>query len=262
MLAAASGVPTIGYGDELMAAGEVRAMQEAGETRKVAILDRHNRVRVHELWRHNPRIATREEAAAGNVVRYRNCGGHRPYIERIEPHRFTWRPYRPKPGELYFDPSEEAFGQRHVGRVIVNPSFKQENKDWGFARWQRLVDMNPGVSFAQLVYADRPALRGVEAIPTPTFRHGAAVLAQSIGIVTTEGGMHHAAAAVNVPAVVIFGGFTAPWVTGYDAHVNLYAGGDPCGSRQPCAHCRDAMASIKVETVSDALRGILERKAA
>lgn len=237
-------------------------MHEAGETRKVAILDKWDRPRFHPMWRNNPRIATPDEARRGKVRRYKNCGGHRPYIERIERERFHWTPYRPKPGELYFDRTEQAFGARYPGRIIINPNFKASaNKDWGNARWQALIDANPDIRFTQFVYGGKPALRGVEAIQTGDFRLGAAVLGHARAIVTTEGGMHHAAAALGIPAVVIFGAYTAPWITGYDSQVNLYAGGEPCGNRMPCQHCRDAMASIRVETVSDALRGILERKA-
>ena len=36
-----------------------------------------------------------------------------------------------------------------------------------------------------------------------------------------EGGLHHAAAALGMPAVVLFGGMISPRNTGYDVHVNL-----------------------------------------
>ena len=68
----------------------------------------------------------------------------------------------------------------------------------------------------------------------------------------------HAAAALKVPAVVIYGGFISPKVTGYPLHRNLFTGGTPCGMRTNCKHCRDAMAAILPTTVYDELKEILE----
>jgi hypothetical protein len=79
-----------------------------------------------------------------------------------------------------------------------------------------------------------------------------------------EGGLHHAAAAVRLPAVVIFGGFITPAVTGYAEQVNLTAPGlgvaHPlgCGRRVDCPHCADAIAQITPELVAQEVRKVLE----
>lgn len=65
--------------------------------------------------------------------------------------------------------------------------------------------------------------------------------------------MHHAAAALGIPAVVIFGGYVSPAQTGYAAQMNLFTGGQPCGRRTECAHCADAMSDITPAMVADAL---------
>ena len=63
--------------------------------------------------------------------------------------------------------------------------------------------------------------------------------------------MHHAAAAFDIPGVVVMGGF--PWVeaVGYPTHINL--GGDGCGALVPCEHCRKAMEAIEIGDVVSAL---------
>jgi hypothetical protein len=66
--------------------------------------------------------------------------------------------------------------------------------------------------------------------------------------------MHHGAAAVGTPAVVIFGGFIPPAVVGYDMHVNLTGGAEACGSLNKCLHCRAAMEKISVEEVYQAVK--------
>lgn len=68
-------------------------------------------------------------------------------------------------------------------------------------------------------------------------------------LVTTEGGLHHAAAIFGIPAVVIYGGYISPRQTGYDGQVALFEGGEPCGWRKPCPHCAAAMGKIEPERV-------------
>jgi hypothetical protein len=61
--------------------------------------------------------------------------------------------------------------------------------------------------------------------------------------------MHHGAAAMGVPGVVLFGGFIPPQVTGYLMHANLTGGAEACGSLNPCPHCAAAMQAISVDEV-------------
>ena len=93
---------------------------------------------------------------------------------------------------------------------------------------------------------------------TPTFQDACTALSGAAAAVLPEGGLHHAAAALGVPAVVIFGGVCSPANTGYGPHVNLYEPhGSPCGQRVACAHCRRALAAIGPETVADHLDRML-----
>src|SRR5262249_52788187 len=96
-------------------------------------------------------------------------------------------------------------------------------------------------------------------VVTATFRDALCILSLARLYVGPEGGLHHAAAALGVPAVVIFGGFSSPRATGYPWHSNIAAPGKPCGSIAYCAHCREAMASITVERVLEAARAGTER---
>ena len=146
--------------------------------------------------------------------------------------------------------------------VIVEPNLKPTaslNKDWGFFRYQRLVAMRPDVPWLQLGRAGARRLAGTRRLTTPDFRRAAAVLARARAYVGPEGGLHHAAAALGVPAVVIFGAFTAPANTGYDGHLNLYRphGPGPCGGRRACDDCAASLAAITPEEVAAALDRLL-----
>jgi ADP-heptose:LPS heptosyltransferase len=101
----------------------------------------------------------------------------------------------------------------------------------------------------------RDKLNGVKLVTTPTFRDALAVMSLADVALVPEGGMHHGAAAVGIPAVVLFGGFIPPDVVGYDTHVNLTGGATGfCGSLDKCHHCRDALAAISVEEVYQAVK--------
>jgi ADP-heptose:LPS heptosyltransferase len=88
-----------------------------------------------------------------------------------------------------------------------------------------------------------------ECLP-PTFRLACAVLANCRAFVGTEGGLHHAAAALGIPSVVLFSEFIGPDITGYKTHRNLRHAGPACGSRLPCQGCVDSMNAISVDEVT------------
>jgi FkbM family methyltransferase len=248
----------MGIGDELMVAGEVKR-RAAGGPRRYAILNARGGQRFHEVWQGNPNIARVGERFDEAL---QICGGHRPYIARLEGSRFYWLPYEPAPADIFFSKREAEFSSIGRGCVAIEPSVRAKNgfnKQWGRERWQALVDACPDVKWLQIGDPGSKPLRGARLLPTPSFRTAAAVLAGCKAAVLPEGGLHHAAAAVGTPAVVIFGGFIAPNVTGYSAHRNIFTGeGLGCGSRAACPHCRRAMAAIAPELVAEQLRSVLQ----
>ena len=74
----------------------------------------------------------------------------------------------------------------------------------------------------------------------------------------------HAAAALNKKAVVYYGGWIHPRITGYNFHENLYFthSKSPCGARgYLCDHCEKARKSIKVDFFEDKIRtAVLKNK--
>jgi ADP-heptose:LPS heptosyltransferase len=166
-------------------------------------------------------------------------------------------------GEIVFTPGEEAYGQRYANRIILEPHIKGKaspNKQWSWIRWSKLAWMmqNKGLRVSQVGPGNTQTLERSELIVCPDFRHAAAVLKYARAAVLPEGGLHHAAAAVGLPAVVLFGGFTPLECTGYEGHINIGASGtDACGMRTLCEHCERWMAAIKPEMVFDHLQGIL-----
>jgi len=104
--------------------------------------------------------------------------------------------------------------------------------------------------------AKRP---GFEAIPEITDGDVPVELVRKISeykvVVCAEGGVSHIAAALNVPAVVVFGGFSDPAWTGYTGHKNIVSDTDyrHCYSNLPCQNdfkCWDAITLDRVEQIA------------
>ena len=249
----------MGWGDEIMATAEALTLPGP-----VAILDRHSKRRWHPAWENNPHIARPEEPAKSELVNGPNA---RPYIKKyIEPKK-RWEyipdiiPNLPKP-MLYLTDQEKALGRKVAqdGPFIaiepnVNP-LNSQNKDWGFDRYQAVVDALD-FRIVQMIYPGARVLDGVEVVTAKDMREACGVLESSVGYFGIEGGLHHSAAALDIPAVVLYTGMVHPRVTGYPWHRNI-SGDGWCGNMDHCEHCRAVAASITVEGVTTAVREMID----
>lgn len=184
--------------------------------------------------------------------RHVNSPGHRPYIRLKTAERWYWNKYRPEPADVVLTEAEYGGLRIDADTIIVEPNVKNighRNKDWGWKNWQALVDLLKGRPVLQMTRPGDSVLKGVDAIRVDSFRRALACMDGARLYVGPEGGLHHGAAAMRTPAVVIFGGFVSPETTGYDQHRNLFTGGEACGMRTDCAHCRKAMNAITPEMV-------------
>lgn len=248
----------MGIGDQLMAAGEARALHKKTK-RRVLIVDRYNRPQWCDLYQGLPYILNSHQQGD---IRMLNAGGSRPYIAAKGPDRWTWKPYKPKPADLVFTVNELALAERYRGCVMIEPNIKLQghaNKAWEWSRWVALVEAMPDVEFVQCI---PPGARTLDAVDhyaaTTTFRQALAVLSVCRAFVGTEGALHHGAAAVGTPAVVLFSEFITPDSTGYPDHRNLRHAGAACGSRKPCKGCAESMRAISVLEVVANLKELLQ----
>ncbi|TIV65185.1 MAG: glycosyltransferase family 9 protein [Mesorhizobium sp.] len=252
----------MGYGDQLMGSGLARGAAARGKRialgdgRRI-LWDEHS----EEIFRGNPNLAPPGSERDLDIEWLPFFKGHRQYNKRLGA-RWKWNlSFHAVPGELFFEPAELAAGRRYgTGFVVVEPQSAQwktvaANKDWGVRNFQAVADRLRAAGFRVVQFrGDRSpvALAGVEQLATRSFRDALAVLSHAALYIGGEGGLHHGAAAVHIPAVVIFGGFIPPSVTGYATHTNLTGGAAACGSLHPCPHCRRAMLSISVDHVFNA----------
>lgn len=253
----------MGIGDEIMVTGEVaRLVSQSRTIRRVAVLNpRRYGLRWHDIWDGNPRIAKPGESFQGTIF---NAPSERPYIAGKSDNKWTWKRYGPTKGEIYLREEDKAYGAGLSNAVIIQPVIKASaspNKNWLVRYWRQLVSEHRGVRWVQVGDDATQALPGAEFLHTPNFRAACGALAGARAAVLQEGGLHHAAAALGVRAVVIFGGFISPSVTGYNTHRNLFfsSGGHPlgCGMRGLCDHCTQAMQSITPHDVMGQLEELL-----
>lgn len=254
----------MGFGDQLMATGLARGANARGK--RMAFGDGHRIIwdkSSETVFRGNPNIARPGDERAKDLEWSPFYKGHRIY-NRQDGDRWIWNlDFRPIPGEMFFERGELRHAER-VGSdfVLIEPNVERwkssaANKDWGRHNYQRVADelRADGFSVFQFHHPTSPApLNGVTLVKTMGFRDALAMLGRASLYLGAEGGLHHGAAAMGIPAVVLFGGFIPPSVTGYDGHANLTGGASACGSLKPCKHCAEAMAAIAIQDVYDAAR--------
>lgn len=238
----------MGYGDWIMASADVRKANQA-TGKKVKLGDGRSFFFDEQIFLGNPRMAAKKDM---DCVWVPNYPRHRPYIAAVDGQKKRMifnDDYRPEPGEIWFSEEEEHWADQVAPKgdfIVVEANVKQMyahtvNKAWRKDYWAEVL--KSGLPFIQLGEKDSD-------IKTKTFRQAMLILSRATMFVGTDGGLHHAAAALNVPAVVIWTGFTSPKHLGYDSHINIHDGGDPCGYYGgPCGHCAAIAKSITPDRV-------------
>jgi len=215
-----------------------------------------------EVFANNPRMAKPDE----DCVWVANYGGHRPYIKGSTPdkHFIFNDDFRPVPGEIFFSDKERQWQEDHAPKapyIVVEPNVKNRfahgvNKSWHY--WDALSRLN--LPFLQLGDGSGKLFAQYR---TNTFREAMLILDRAVLFVGTDGGLHHAAAALQIPAVVIWTGFSSPKHLGYDTHTNIHDGGDPCGYYGGvCPHCAKISRSIHPTKVIEATNEAYSRRMA
>lgn len=241
----------MGLGDDIMAAAEARSIAAQGHKAFMG-------PEWSPVFENNPDI-TKQKTPKSVLVS--NRIGHRPYIKGVTPEAIIYNEdHRAPKGVIVLTDAEKAWARQQIepGYILVEPHIKGSfagNKAWIWDRWVELAKRLPVV---QCKAPNKRPLPGARVIETESVRQAFALLAQAKLIITTDGALHHAAAALGVPAVVLWGARTHPNILGYEDHANLYTGqGESCGMMSACNHCREAMRKITVDQVYNAAIHIL-----
>jgi len=165
--------------------------------------------------------------------------------------------------ELFLTPTEEEFAKKALEGlklpIAIHTRSSRIHKDWPERKWQSLVSRNPHCSFVELGVCGERILDGTVDLPSDMeVRHDFALLKHCRAFVGIESCFAHAAAALGVPGVVLFGS-SSPNTWGYPSSLNLSIGlrCSPCidiiwGNK--CPYDVACMNTMTVETVEDSLR--------
>ncbi len=219
------------------------------------------------IFQDNPNIAQPGSENDSDLEWIPFYRGHRIYNTELAG-KWGWNyEFRPIPGEMFLTDEERQWAEKY-GKdfILIEPNVPTKsvavNKQWDVRRYDKVARYlhKDGHDIRQFIYRGyKHRVPLSKTIPTPSFRHALAVMERAKLYIGPEGGLHHGAAAMGTRAVVIFGGFIPPEVTGYDTHINISANGKACGSFRNCSHCRVAMESISVDRVHKAALSMLEQ---
>ena len=260
-----------GYGDEIVAAGQAQRIHDTYGSR-VQICGLDGTPRWHPIWEGNPIIARPEEPFVHGQF-LESGPGCRPYIVYPFDERTGWTfnkdfKCRDHIAKLYLTDPERQRGEqaraRYGPHVLIEPYTKHQNFRWPIERWDALVKACPDLTFVQHTHRESIPVMGAHQEPA-TFREACGLLTGCDLYVRSESGLCHAAAALGIPQVTLFGGCMDPDVMGYYPQQTVIADtgdGSPCGRWLPCAHCHEAMRRITVAQVVEAMRQQLAQRRA
>jgi len=262
----------MGYGDEIIATGLARAVK--GTEKRAAFGDGRKILWgpwCEPMFRNNPNIAPPGSEKDRDLEWIKHYKGSRLYNKQSDDKaKWVWNyNFKVVPGEFYWSDSErraiDSLGRTTRDFVVIEPNLPWQkgcapNKDWGEEKYVELSRrlQAEGIRVVQFTHDNtRRRLPGAMTMQFATFREAIAALSLASLYVGPEGGMHHAAAAVGIRAVVLMGGFIPPEVVGYEDHINFTDGAKACGSIYACRHCREVMDGIPVDRVFEAAKAQL-----
>jgi hypothetical protein len=148
-----------------------------------------------------------------------------------------------------------------IGIQSIGNSAHTQNKNWSVDKFQEVADaLRQHYAIVQFGSPDDPPL-DVDAnlCGKISLRQVFVALRECRGFVGQEGFLMHAAAAAEVPSVIIYGGFVAPWQTGYEGNTNIYnpVPCAPCWLTAPCPYSKRCMNEISSQQVVEAFNKLM-----
>lgn len=144
---------------------------------------------------------------------------------------------------------------------VGKAKFSANRKEWGFDKFQQLVQWLNDRNILQIGMPSDALLNGVIDARSIDIRKTAAIIANAVLFIGLEGGLMHLARSVQTPAVIIYGGYIKPEISGYSMNVNI-------ATNEPCSPCYDSnqrqtdcehMGCMKQISVSDVYNVVIQK---
>jgi len=171
--------------------------------------------------------------------------------------------------ELYLTSEEknkalELAKQLSDNFVLIEPHSKinyTRNRIYPFEKWQKVVaNIAKDMQVVQIGVKGSRLLSNVADLTGKTsFREATALINLSKLLISTEGGLTHAATATKTPAMVVITGYQSPRMVCYPQNINLnIASHGPCGLKNTCKECQKDAENHDYTQIIDKIRGGLD----
>jgi ADP-heptose:LPS heptosyltransferase len=159
-------------------------------------------------------------------------------------------------------------GEFIVIEPVTNTDWFGDLRAWPLQRWDAMVGLLrrsfPNVKIVQIGLPGGSHIEGViDLCGATTFLQAAALIKVSRLLIGTEGGLMHAARAVDAEAVIIWGGITLPAFAGYARrHLILFhpVSCAPCGLLGSCPYDKRCINGIGIDHVFAAVAEVLNNR--
>jgi ADP-heptose:LPS heptosyltransferase len=135
-------------------------------------------------------------------------------------------------------------------RVALHPISTFSTKNWQHRRWEEVVKDNSRYAFVQIGNATERRIAGTVDLRGTSLRVAFAVIGACDALVGVDSGMAHAATALGIPCVVLFGASSTA-VYGHDVNANLSA-----NARVKCQPCLELLFDETCPFDNKCMRGI------
>jgi ADP-heptose:LPS heptosyltransferase len=171
--------------------------------------------------------------------------------------------------ELYFSEQEEEEANNIIKNlpddfVLIEPISKTNytvNRAYPFDKWQYVVDaITKNIQVVQVGLSENQVLDNViNLVGKTTFRTASIIMRQSKFLLSSEGGLTHAATAVETPAIVVITGYQTPKMVAYSQNTNInIATHGPCGMKSKCVLCVEDSRNHNHNKIIDAALAFLD----
>jgi len=129
--------------------------------------------------------------------------------------------------------------------IVIEPHSKMSytpNRAYPLEKWQSVINkISKHIQVVQVGQEGNQVLSGVVDFTGKTsFKEAALLIGKSRLFVSTEGGLVHAATAVDTKSVVVMTGYQDMRMVAYPQNINInIANHGPCGLKIPCKLCQE-----------------------
>ena len=153
---------------------------------------------------------------------------------------------KPDAAAWWFDEQvEDILGDRSKSFITIEPMSKTNytpNRVYPFEKWQNIVNsLKDEIPFVQVGNKGSRILDNViDWTGRTNFKNTAGMIGRSRLFLSSEGGLVHAATAVNTKSLVVITGYQSETMVAYPQNINVnISSHGPCGLKVPCEKCKE-----------------------